>query len=49
MRIVVIMIAGKALSPSAMKKNEVPQMRPGVVRRNQSVVVGCVFGLTSRI
>jgi hypothetical protein len=32
-----------------MKKNEVPQMRPGVVRRNQSVVVGCVFELTRRI
>jgi hypothetical protein len=46
MRIGVIMIAGKDFSPSAMKKNDVPQMRPGVVSRNQSVVVGCVFELT---
>jgi hypothetical protein len=50
MRIGVIMIAGKASRPSAMKKNEVPQMRPGAARRNQSVVVGCVVGeLTRRL
>jgi hypothetical protein len=46
MRIGVIMIAGNDFSPSAMKKNDVPQMRPGVARRNQSVVVGCVAELT---
>jgi hypothetical protein len=32
-----------------MKKNEVPQMRPGVARRTQSAVVGCVVELTRRI
>jgi len=49
MRIGVIMIAGNASRPSAMKKNEVPQMRPGVARRAQSAVVGCVVELTRRI